>query len=129
MKRALILTVAMVAASAANAAPAYRTVKEAKAALTGAPAERLETCIGAPAAVTTQDGQTIAIYSSVQERGADGLTLATPGAADAPKACVFTFTVKDGVITKVDSKNRAGWGGGSITKCADLVKACTNMQK
>lgn len=129
MKRALILTLAIVVASAANAEPAFRTIKSAKAALTGASAERLETCIGEPAAMVAQDGQKIVTYSSVQERGADGLTMPTPGAADAPKACIFTFTIKDGVITVVGSKNRAGWGGGSITKCADLVKACTSKEK
>lgn len=126
MKKAIILTAAIVIASAANAAPALQTVKQAKAALAGAPADRLEACIGTPAAVLEQDGQTILIYSSMQHRGADGLTLPTAGAADAPKACIFTFTIDNGVIRQVDSKNRAGWGGGSITKCADLVKACTS---
>ncbi|WP_170406953.1 hypothetical protein [Ruegeria arenilitoris] len=129
MKRALILTVAIVIASAANAEPGFKTIKTAKATLTGAPAELLETCIGEPAAVVAQEGQKIVAYSSVQERDADGRTMPTPGAADAPKACIFTFTIKDGVITVVDSKNRAGWGGGSITKCADLVKACTSKEK
>lgn len=129
MKRALILILAITVASAANAEIAFKSVKNAKAALTGAPAERLETCIGEPAAVSTQGDQKIITYSSVQERGTNGRTMPTSGAADAPKACIFTFTVNDGVISKVDSKNRAGWGGGSITKCAELVKACTTNKE
>lgn len=126
MKRALILTTAIVVASVANAAPAIKTVQDAKAVLIGVPSERLETCIGEPATTFIQDKQTIITFSSMQSRGANGLTLSTPGSAEAPNACIFTFTVTSGVISLVDSKNRAGWGGGSITKCAGLVKACTN---
>lgn len=118
MKKVLILTAAIVIALTANAAPALQTVKQAKAALTGA-----------SAAVTEQNGQTIITHSSMQERGADSLTLPTAGAADAPKARVFTTTIEAGVIRQVGGKPRAGWGGGSITKCADLVKACATSKQ
>lgn len=123
-KSIFVLTATITLGTAACGAPAMQTVQSAKSSLQGAPAERLQSCIGAPAHLMKQESQTILTYSSAQQKGPDGRTLSTPGASEDAKACVFTFTVEDGLIHTVDSKNRAGWGGSSITKCADLVKAC-----
>ncbi len=124
MNSPLIVATAMVITTAACGATYSQTVLDAKATLQGEPAERLKTCIGEPATLVKQGRQLIATYSSAQARGPDGLTLPTAGAAEDPKACVFTFTISDRVIQSISSKNRAGWGGGSITKCAELVQAC-----
>ncbi|MCV0425530.1 MAG: hypothetical protein K5905_08650, partial [Roseibium sp.] len=97
--------------------------------LQGAPADRLEACIGQPAKLVTQGHQTVVTYSSAQQRDPNGLSLPTPGATDDPKACLFSFTIEDGVVKSVVSKNRAGWGGGSITKCSAIIKNCSNYQQ
>ncbi|MBG6211189.1 hypothetical protein IWQ49_005873 [Labrenzia sp. EL_126] len=125
MKFPLIIVALLPLAVTGCGALALERVETAKASMRGAPAEHLEACIGKPAKRVTEGQRTIVTYSSAQRRGPNGLTLPTPGAADDPKACVFAFTVEGGVIRKVDSTNHAGWGGGSITKCAAVMKNCS----
>jgi len=104
-------------------APSLLTVKEAKRSQPGQDASVLASCIGEPQSV--EGGETWR-FSSAQARGADGLTLADPPALAAAdhRACVFDFRVGDGRIFAVTSKNRAGWGFGSITHCARLIEKC-----
>lgn len=107
-------------------APSLHTVNEAKRSLPGQDASVLASCIGEPQSVEPVEGGEIWRFSSAQTRGADGLTLTDPpplAAAD-HRACVFDFKVADGRIHAVTSKNRAGWGFGSITHCARLVETC-----
>ncbi|MEL6522041.1 MAG: hypothetical protein AAFQ66_13820 [Pseudomonadota bacterium] len=105
-------------------APHMRAVQGGKAALQGASVTLAERCIGAPALTERHGDQTVLTFTSAQQRGDDGRTLPTQGAADAPQACVFRLATTEGVITHVTSENRAGWGGGSITRCAAIVRGC-----
>jgi len=129
MKTSFIFAALLPLITTACGAFELETVQDAKTSLRGAPAEQLETCIGEPANQVTQAHQTIVTYSSAQNRDPNGLTLPTPGAADDPKACVFTFTIKNGLIQDIDSENRAGWGGGSIKNCSAIIKNCSRNRK
>ena len=105
-------------------APHLQTMRRAEASLTGAPAERLVQCIGAPAKIEVDTGRVQHRYSSVQQRDANGLTLPDPLAAEAPRACLMNAVVADGRIDTIRFDNRAGWGFGSIAQCSALVAAC-----
>jgi hypothetical protein len=129
MNKPLILAALLPLVTTACGAFERATVQSAKTSLHGASAERLETCIGEPAKLVTQGHQTVVKYSSAQQRAPNGLTLATPGATDDPKACVFTFTVENGLIRHITSEHRAGWGGGGIKNCSAIVKNCTFNQQ
>lgn len=105
-------------------APHLQTMRRAEASLTGASADRLVQCIGAPAQIEGDTGRALHRYSSVQPRDANGLTLPDPPAAEAPRACLMNAVVAGGRIDAVRFDNRAGWGFGSIARCSALVAAC-----
>lgn len=105
-------------------APHLGTVREAEAALRGAPSERLLACIGTPAEMVEGVAAARWIYASTQPRQADGRLGGPLDLRDADDACVFTFTIVDDRIVAIDSENRAGWGGGSIRACAAVVERC-----
>ncbi|WP_051631141.1 hypothetical protein [Afifella pfennigii] len=111
-------------------APHLRTVNDAKSELVGRDQAALRSCIGEPLATHETPGEpgSVWIYSSAQQSSLDGRRVAQPPAGHAAheKACVFRFTIADGKIASVRSENRAGWGFGSITKCSELIRACTS---
>ncbi len=110
-------------------APHLKTVHHAERNLIGRDAAVPLACIGEPmeiAEMGTEPLTTSHRYSSAQTRGADGLLLASPKpSADANEwACIFDVTIRQGQILAIDSKNRAGWGFGSIKHCSAVVERC-----
>ena len=114
------------AALAGCGAPSLATVQSVKHWLVGQDAALLARCIGEPLAASVHGDAVTRVYSSAQARGPDGRLVAAPGPDDGAhaRACVFEITARSGRITAVRSDNRAGWGFGSIQRCAAVVQRC-----
>lgn len=105
-----------------------KKIRTAKQAVIGEDVARLAECIGEPVSIRAAPDGTgqIYAYSSAQAHGEDGSLLGAPKPDDesSANACVIEFNVVDGRILDVNVDNRAGWGGGSIKKCAGIVQRC-----
>ena len=124
--KAIIFIVAAAAILTGCGAPHFQTVQRAKQSLQGATGETLTACIGEPQSISTSPHGTVWRYSSTQATDGAGRTLQSPAANPRidRRACVFDFTIEDGRVVAIVSKNRAGWGFGSIANCSRVVRRC-----